>query len=244
LGSLVAVTAAFNAGLALNTARGLALGLLGGIAFVLLGTSPGQIDPGRMNTRIRGRFRGRSEDLPEWLAIVLVFGLVAALVVGLASWLVVALPVAVTIGLGFGFALAALLFVWVELQVPVDDALTVTPQSVLRDDRTVAIVTGLMVWPGFGLVGLAFGPILGLAGGLAFGLTMGLLGGIGNTAWSQFTLLRAWLVVRGRLPWRLMAFLDDAHHRGVLRQAGAVYQFRHARLQDHLVGGSPMSDTG
>ena len=28
--------------------------------------------------------------------------------------------------------------------------------------------------------------------------------------------------------------LEDAYQRGVLRQAGAVYQFRHARLQDHL----------
>jgi len=30
------------------------------------------------------------------------------------------------------------------------------------------------------------------------------------------------------------AFLDDACRQGVLRRAGAVYQFRHARLQDHL----------
>jgi hypothetical protein len=29
-------------------------------------------------------------------------------------------------------------------------------------------------------------------------------------------------------------FLDDACRRGVLRQVGAVYQFRHARLQAHL----------
>ncbi|GGV95635.1 hypothetical protein GCM10015535_63320 [Streptomyces gelaticus] len=31
-----------------------------------------------------------------------------------------------------------------------------------------------------------------------------------------------------------MAFLDDAYRRGVLRQTGAVYQFRHIRLQHHL----------
>jgi hypothetical protein len=36
------------------------------------------------------------------------------------------------------------------------------------------------------------------------------------------------------LPWQVMRFLDDAHHRGVLRQVGAVYQFRHAQLQDRL----------
>jgi hypothetical protein len=32
----------------------------------------------------------------------------------------------------------------------------------------------------------------------------------------------------------LAGFLDDACRRGVLRQVGAVYQFRHARLQAHL----------
>ncbi|CAK7287034.1 hypothetical protein SGPA1_41294 [Streptomyces misionensis JCM 4497] len=41
----------------------------------------------------------------------------------------------------------------------------------------------------------------------------------------------------GRLPWAVAAFLDDAYQRGVLRQAGAVYQFRHARLQSRLAQG-------
>jgi hypothetical protein len=34
-------------------------------------------------------------------------------------------------------------------------------------------------------------------------------------------------------PW-LMRFLDDAHRLGVLRRVGPVYQFRHARMQDHF----------
>jgi len=55
------------------------------------------------------------------------------------------------------------------------------------------------------------------------------------TAWGQWVLLsRVWLPLTGRLPWTMVTFLDDAYHRGVLRQAGAVYQFRHARLQGHL----------
>jgi hypothetical protein len=45
---------------------------------------------------------------------------------------------------------------------------------------------------------------------------------------------RVWLAGRSRLPAKLMPFLDDAYRRGVLRQVGAVYQFRHARLQEHL----------
>ena len=32
----------------------------------------------------------------------------------------------------------------------------------------------------------------------------------------------------------LVGFLDDAHKRGVLRQAGAAYQFRHIDLQHRL----------
>lgn len=39
---------------------------------------------------------------------------------------------------------------------------------------------------------------------------------------------------RGKTPLGLMRFLADTHRRAVLRQAGAVYQFRHARLQDNL----------
>jgi hypothetical protein len=31
-----------------------------------------------------------------------------------------------------------------------------------------------------------------------------------------------------------MSFLIDAHERGVLRQIGTVYQFRHIRLQERL----------
>jgi hypothetical protein len=52
--------------------------------------------------------------------------------------------------------------------------------------------------------------------------------------WGYFTQTRVWLAVSGRLPLRLMAFLDDAHRRGILRQNGAVYEFRHVLLQRHL----------
>lgn len=50
-------------------------------------------------------------------------------------------------------------------------------------------------------------------------------------------LTRVWLPLTGRLPWAIVTFLDNAYRRGVLRQVGAVYRFRHARLQRHLVNG-------
>jgi hypothetical protein len=80
-------------------------------------------------------------------------------------------------------------------------------------------------------------PVGGIGPGLAFGLTFGL--GIGiiaaaPRAWGSFLLCRIFLSMRGDLPWRLLSFLDDAHQRGVLRQVGAIYQFRHIGLQQRL----------
>lgn len=66
----------------------------------------------------------------------------------------------------------------------------------------------------------------------------GIMGGmvqLGLSAWGTWVLyVRFWLPLTRRLPMRPKHFLEDAYRRGVLRQAGAVYQFRHARLRDHL----------
>ena len=71
------------------------------------------------------------------------------------------------------------------------------------------------------------GAVGGLAGALAYVFAF--------TAWGQWIVLaRIWLPLTGKLPWAMTAFLADAYESGVLRQAGAAYQFRHARLQDHL----------
>jgi hypothetical protein len=57
---------------------------------------------------------------------------------------------------------------------------------------------------------------------------------LARSAWAQYELTRCLLALRGRLPWRLMTFCEEAHQRGVLRQAGSVYQFRHGRLRERL----------
>ncbi|MFF5185955.1 hypothetical protein ACFY30_19645 [Streptomyces sp. NPDC000345] len=54
------------------------------------------------------------------------------------------------------------------------------------------------------------------------------------SAWGRLGTARIWLAVTGRAPWRLMRFLEDAHRRGVLRHSGALYEFRHVRLQERL----------
>nr|BFE38336.1 hypothetical protein GCM10010200_105870 [Actinomadura rugatobispora] len=57
-----------------------------------------------------------------------------------------------------------------------------------------------------------------------------------STSWGAYHISRLWLALRGRLPFFLMRFVQDAHRNtAVLRRVGAVYQFRHARLQDALI---------
>jgi DNA-binding SARP family transcriptional activator len=89
--------------------------------------------------------------------------------------------------------------------------------------------------------GLIFGPVypnvsgvgVGIAFGTVFGLSVACISVL-SRAWGTFVISRIWLALCGHLPWRLIRFLDDAHQRGVLRQNGGVYQFRHARLRNHL----------
>jgi len=138
-----------------------------------------------------------------------------------------------------------------RLRRPVDDASAATPRSTHHADRAIMIVGGLVFGPLIGLwIVLLLGDALsettgirfGVRWGVGFGLAIGLGHGLSASAWGRFTVARAWLACRGRLPWQLISFLDDAHRRGVLRQVGAVYQFRHALLQDHLAGrNSPSS---
>ncbi|MGH3931464.1 MAG: hypothetical protein ACRDTF_16010, partial [Pseudonocardiaceae bacterium] len=80
--------------------------------------------------------------------------------------------------------------------------------------------------------GLAFG--LGLGLGLAFGLTFGLTFGLVGSSARMVGFTQLILVITGAGRVNLIGLLEGAHHRQVLRQAGAVYQFRHAELQEYL----------
>ncbi|GHC32074.1 helix-turn-helix domain-containing protein [Streptomyces cinnamoneus] len=153
---------------------------------------------------------------------------------------------AFTLAAGPAFGLLGL------LETPLDIRSAINPASLLRTNcRTVT--AQLLVWaPTFGLLvgfgaGVAIRLLPALLGPIAWsaessikmGLISGLCGALSYslslTAWGQWVVFsRIWLPLTGRLPWSLVAFLEDAYERGVLRQAGAVYQFRHARLQDHL----------
>ncbi|MCV2457753.1 NACHT domain-containing protein [Streptomyces sp. ICN988] len=109
-----------------------------------------------------------------------------------------------------------------------------TPRSILSSDRTTAALRaiGLSAGVAIGILALTRTEA-GLGSAIGFGLVSA-LSGYGDSAWGFFILTRCWLALTGRLPLRLMAFLEDAYHRGILRQYGPVYQFRHQHLQESL----------
>lgn len=111
-----------------------------------------------------------------------------------------------------------------------------TPRSILASDRTTATLRalGLSVGVALGILALTRTEA-GVVSAIGFGLVAA-LSGYGDSAWGFFILTRCWLALTGRLPLRLMAFLEDAYHRGILRQYGPVYQFRHQQLQESLAG--------
>jgi hypothetical protein len=114
---------------------------------------------------------------------------------------------------------------------------SISPAGVLRLDRRATLLGRLirntcltaMIW-------LCCGKNIALAYGI-YAATTTLTWiplGRGFSASGKFADTRIWLACGRRMPWRAMSFLADAHQRGVLRQAGAVYQFRHIRLQQQL----------
>lgn len=184
------------------------------------------------------------------------FGLAAGLRVGLDDGTVYGLVFA--LGGGPTFALLTV------LETPLDIRSAVNPVSLLKTNRRT-VAAQLLIWaPSFGLlagfgaelvVRAMRGPLGPLVWNATAGLKLGVVSGLGGalgyalglTAWGQWAVLsRIWLPLTGRLPWAVVTFLEDAYQRGVLRQAGAVYQFRHARLQHHLARAyrAPRRDRG
>jgi hypothetical protein len=124
------------------------------------------------------------------------------------------------------------------LQAPVKIDSAGGPLELLAADRRLALgggaVAGVLSGAAIGsLIGLEQGPIVGLGFAAVGCATVWLGGAISVTAWGQWLIRgRLLLPLKGDLPWRTRAFLRDAHQRGVLRQAGAFYQFRHSLLQE------------
>lgn len=157
---------------------------------------------------------------------------------------------AVAFGAGFGllsqswlaFGFAALLGLGLasaDLDRVLVRGATATPLSVLAAHRKGTLIVMAM---GSVIFGLEFGVIDPVVNSGPFwdSAALGVLLVVATimvcSPWGRWLVLaRLWLPLSGRLPWALPAFLDDAYRRGVLRQTGAVYEFRHAHVMDYLV---------
>lgn len=246
----------FVSGLACGLGPGLAYGLASGVAYgvayglmvatvVVLPSGIASLRSVRArDRRVAGHFR---------LRIALTLGFAGGIGYGFVSMLengfLYALPGALQIGLSLGFVANLV----IGFEAPVDKMMTQSAAGSLITDRStclrrvvaiglllglvVGLATGITAWlrDGAGLVaayggGVGGGIGVGLPVGLASGLAVGLTG-----AWGQWlVLVRIWLPLTGHLPWRTWSFLADACRRGVLRQYGVTFQFRHAQLQNHL----------
>ncbi|MCX5143081.1 helix-turn-helix domain-containing protein [Streptomyces sp. NBC_00338] len=156
------------------------------------------------------------------------------------------------LGLIFGVGAGLVFGVMAVLEAPLDVTSAATPAGLLASNRATVLRQVLVLVPAltlaiaFGgevITGLLEGPLGTLIWRAGDGLVIGVTGGLGGTcayalsftAWGRWLVLsRVWLPLTGQLPRDPAAFLDDAYRRGVLRQTGAVYQFRHIRLQHHL----------
>ncbi|SEO86941.1 NACHT domain-containing protein [Actinacidiphila rubida] len=143
---------------------------------------------------------------------------------------------------------------------PSDPMEAVTPVSLLRSDRATVLYALLLGAVPGAFTGAYLGAsikdgrrrpqlddvtlidhlprgveaLLGAASGALLSATgLGLMAA-GSSSWGRFLTARIWLALRGHTPWRLVAFLEDARDRGVLREVNGYYEFRHRLLQRHL----------
>ncbi|MBT2450986.1 NACHT domain-containing protein [Streptomyces sp. ISL-43] len=202
------------------------------------------------------RYFRRPESVPRFL-----LGAAVALVAALLWFRVMEYPLLLVL-FCCAFALSALLHPGLKTTTAGG-----SPAQVLNRDRLATLTSlGLVnILTGGGAVlraaGLVLFPMAALAqweangghesvGHLEWAVTGGVSAaalaatGVSMSAWAAYTAARVRPWAYGRIPWKLVEFLDDAHRLGVLRQFGATYRFRHARLQDRLAGAADQRAPG
>jgi hypothetical protein len=176
-------------------------------------------------------------DLAWWqlpMIFPIVQGWVGAEAAGIAAATAAAsAEAAITVVIRRGFVGSMFL----DTEGPGDVGSAASPMAALARARSVAVVPAAVIGIGSGIIM----PLLLVTGHLdpswpviTATILLLVVTSFMRSRWPWYETSRVWLALRHRLPWSLMSFLADAHRRGVLRQAGAVYQFRHIELQHRL----------
>ncbi|MBU2664342.1 NACHT domain-containing protein [Actinoplanes bogorensis] len=239
-GALMGLSCGLAGGTNYGGLAGLLIGVLAGLAF---GTAVGLEPPSLPSRRIRWRMRTGEKAsrrarhvVSTSLSVTLTYGLVLGAII----WLLLDRPfeAVVTVVVWFVFGLLAGVvreFTTYFAEGDADVSGATDPVGLMRDDRrravAMAIAGGTVIFGSTSFfVGVPTATVMALLSTVGIGLGFG--------AFGKFELARLWCGSHGWLPWRTTAFLVDAHRRGVLRQAGGVWQFRHAVLRDRLAAAS------
>lgn len=218
-GAVVALTAGTGAGLAAGVIDGAGAWLVAAFTIGAVGLAEPSRGIRGMGWSKAGYLTGATVGISIGTGVALMSGPTAGLIAG---------SVAASAG-GFAAGLEG---------IPVTRTLTEAaagPAALLARDRGTCWLVAAVAGTGFGLgAGLA----VRLPVGLAAGLTVGLIAATIQASWLPFLISRWWFAATGHLPLRLISFLRDAHRRGILRQEGGAYQFRHLELQKRLAGES------
>lgn len=214
----------------------LALGLALVIAGIRANEEPAR--PRRLHLSIRsvGQF--------AWAVLWAVVFLAFAVWVVLANWHQTGLASSVFTARSTWYAIMAVALALcvpgfpARLAVATDVVGAVGPLDSLRMDRAADIVVTVSGRATFTAVILLFSgtelAITYLIFATASTAVALLLGGRGPAASRSYTDACIWLALTDRMPWRPMRFLADAQRRGVFQEIGAIYRFRHERVQRQL----------
>jgi hypothetical protein len=252
-------------GLALGLVFGPAIGLLAGlvfglISFIALSAANSRAVPIMPQRIARLTYRSTARSLAFGLMAGLAGGLLAGMSAGLMFGLSVGLVSGLSLGLVSGLASVALHGIVRHTDI---DESSLGPADIWRHDINAGLAYTLVMGLMIGLLAvLTVRLVPGLASGLAsrisvvlssmllVGLVVGLVVTViakrmGTAASSpgaaatDTALAAMRLTIRHKTPLRLIAFLEDARRRHLLRTVGPVYQFRHAKLQDRLAQPPP-----
>jgi NACHT domain len=175
--------------------------------------------------------RDRGTAIAVLLSAGLVIGPGLGLICGIVLGLLAGLASGITAGLIAGFAAFPLICFVAMIKVSTNESAAMPEVGALF----AGPLLGLPCATAIGVIfGLGKGLVTGSVFGLALGLVVGFYLGVVRSAWLRWSIAHTQLVLAGKLPWRTMCFLEEAHKRGVLRQDGSVYEFRHLGLQRRL----------
>ena len=209
----------------------LSVGLAVGLAFGYAADHGGGLRYGLITAIVVGPVCAAAAIPAFGLAPGITAGITAALAVGLAAGLASGRPGGTVAGPVAGVVFMAASWVWIGLYRSARTDLAMSPDRSLSNDRNGCLVVGATAGVAFGVVyGLALGPLVG--GVAVAALFIAVV--ITVSLWGTFSVAVLWLSVVEGIPVRFMSFLHEAHARGMLRQAGGHYQFRHDLLQRQL----------